>query len=189
LEDLDMPNGCSRVTRKGGVTDVISWQTGTARLLPRYLKGRTSGPLFLTERRTRVELPPVDIDQASGSAQFGYQQAELLFKEASGGATLHRLRHGVPTIHSRKQRHSQFRYPQITIKIRMAKLIPPLASSNGMAPVKEFLAIWETTQDSVTRFGTLPAMGDRVSSGCRDSAPQEIIGLSCWPLIQMTQCP
>ena len=75
----------------------IVWQTGTARLLPRLLKGRKTGPVFLTDRRARVELPPGDIDQASGRARLSYRQAEDLFKAASGGATLHQLRHSALT--------------------------------------------------------------------------------------------
>ena len=97
VEDLDMPNRKAKVRRKGGAIDVIVWQTGTARLLPRLLKGRKSGPVFLTDRRARVQLPPGDIDQASGRARLSYRQAEDLFKEASGGATLHQLRHSALT--------------------------------------------------------------------------------------------
>jgi integrase len=69
VEDLDMPNRRSKVVRKGGAIDIIVWQTGTARLLPRMLKGRRSGPVFLTDRKARVQLPPGDIDQASGRAR------------------------------------------------------------------------------------------------------------------------
>jgi integrase len=97
VEDLDLPNRRAKVRRKGGAVDIIVWQTGTARLLPRLIKGRTSGPLFLTGRRARVELPPGDIDQASGRARLSYQQAEALFTAASGGATLHQLRHSALT--------------------------------------------------------------------------------------------
>ena len=97
VEDLDLPNRRAKVRRKGGAIDVIVWQTGTARLLPRLLKGRKSGPLFLTDRRARVELPPGDIDPASGRARLSYRQAEDLFKAASGGATLHQLRHSALT--------------------------------------------------------------------------------------------
>ncbi|MGH3233646.1 MAG: tyrosine-type recombinase/integrase, partial [Streptosporangiaceae bacterium] len=97
VEDLDLPNRKAKVRRKGGAIDVIVWQTGTARLLPRLLKGRKSGPVFLTDRRSRVELPPGDIDQASGRARLSYRQAEDLFKAASGGATLHQLRHSALT--------------------------------------------------------------------------------------------
>jgi len=97
VEDLDMPNRKSKVVRKGSAIDTVVWQTGTARLLPRLLKGRKSGPVFLTDRKARVQLPPGDIDQASGRARLSYRQAEGLFKEASGGATLHQLRHSALT--------------------------------------------------------------------------------------------
>ncbi|MFF3404578.1 hypothetical protein ACFYW6_40300 [Streptomyces sp. NPDC002659] len=40
-----------RITAKGGAIEWIHWQSGTARLLPRLIAGRTEGPLFLTERR------------------------------------------------------------------------------------------------------------------------------------------
>ncbi|MFE3261065.1 hypothetical protein ACFXPS_38875 [Nocardia sp. NPDC059091] len=53
VPDLDTVNRCAVVTRKGGAREVIAWQTGTARLLPRLLAGRTSGPLFLTDRKAR----------------------------------------------------------------------------------------------------------------------------------------
>lgn len=97
VPDLDTANRRSRVTRKGSAVDVVVWQTGTARLLPRYLKGRKTGPLFLTERRARVQLPPADIDPASGKARLSYRQAEDLFKAHSGGATLHQIRHSALT--------------------------------------------------------------------------------------------
>lgn len=38
VEDLDQRNRCARVRRNGNAVDVIVWQTGTARLLPRLLK-------------------------------------------------------------------------------------------------------------------------------------------------------
>lgn len=97
VNELDMPARRARVRRKGGATDWIVWKTGTARLLPRYLKGRTKGPLFLTERRARVELSPADIDPASGRARLSYQQAEAIFKQISGGRTLHQWRHSALT--------------------------------------------------------------------------------------------
>lgn len=97
IEDLDLPNRRARVHRKGGAVEYIFWQTATARLLPRLLKGRTSGPVFLTERRARVQLAPADIDQESGKARLSYQQAYAIFKEASGGSSLHQLRHSALT--------------------------------------------------------------------------------------------
>lgn len=96
VEDLDLVNRRARVRRKGGAADVIVWQTGTARLLPRLLKGRTSGPVFVTERRARVPLPRADLDEL-GRARLSYQRAAELFAAASGGATLHQLRHSALT--------------------------------------------------------------------------------------------
>jgi integrase/recombinase XerC/integrase/recombinase XerD len=96
VEDLDLPSRRARVRRKGGTIDVIIWQTGTARLLPRLLKGRQSGPVFITERKARVQLPAADLDP-SGRARLSYQQAAALFSKASGRATLHQLRHSALT--------------------------------------------------------------------------------------------
>jgi integrase len=86
VEDLDLPGRRARVRRKGGAAGVIVWQTGTVRLLPRLLKGRKSGPVFVTVRKARVELPAADLDPA-GRARLSYQQAAALFSKASGGAT------------------------------------------------------------------------------------------------------
>jgi integrase/recombinase XerC/integrase/recombinase XerD len=96
VPDLDRPNRSARVRRKGGAMDIIVWQTATARLLPRYLGDRTDGPLFVTERRARIELPPGDLD-SRGRARLSYDQAEAIFKAASGGKTLHQLRHSALT--------------------------------------------------------------------------------------------
>ena len=93
---LDLPSCCARVRRKGGAIDVIVWQTGTARLLPRLLQGRTAGPVFVTERKARVQLPAADLYEL-GHARLSYQQAEALFAKASGSATLHQLRHSALT--------------------------------------------------------------------------------------------
>jgi integrase/recombinase XerC/integrase/recombinase XerD len=100
--DLDLPNRRARVTRKGGAVDVITWQTGTARLLPRLIKGRKSGPLFLTDRRARVQLAAADLDPASGRARLSYRQAAAVFTAATAGQpggpwTLHQLRHSALT--------------------------------------------------------------------------------------------
>ena len=75
---------------------MIAWQTGTARLLPRLLKGRKSGPVFVTELKARVQLADADLDEA-GHARLSYQQAAGLFTAASGGKTLHQLRHSALT--------------------------------------------------------------------------------------------
>lgn len=102
IEDLDLPNRRAKVTRKGSAVDWVIWQTGTARLLPRLLKGRKSGPVFLTDRRSRVELPPSDVDPVSGKARLSYRRAAEIFEEATAGEqggpwTLHQLRHSALT--------------------------------------------------------------------------------------------
>jgi integrase/recombinase XerC/integrase/recombinase XerD len=96
-DDLDLRNRRAKVRRKGGAVDVIVWRTGTARLLPRLLAGRTSGPVFLTGRAAKVELAAGDLDAASGRARLSYRRAAELFTEASAGATLHQLRHSALT--------------------------------------------------------------------------------------------
>jgi integrase len=114
IEDLDRRNRRSKVTRKGSAVDVIVWQTGTARLLPRLLDGRTRGPVFLTGRRARVALAPADLDPVSGRARLSYRRAEEVFNEttkplahpditdphqlaSAPGWTLHQLRHSALT--------------------------------------------------------------------------------------------
>ncbi len=102
IEGLDVRNRCAKVRRKGNAVDVIVWQTDTARLLPRLLKGRMSGPVFLTDRRARVELPPGDLDPTTGRARLSYRRAAELFEQATaacpgGPWTLHQLRHSALT--------------------------------------------------------------------------------------------
>lgn len=98
VEDLDRANSRARVTRKGGAQDMIIWKSRTARLLTSYLEGRTSGPLFVTSRGAKSDglLGPGDRD-GEGRARLSYERAEELFREASGGGTLHQLRHSALT--------------------------------------------------------------------------------------------
>lgn len=49
--DVDLENRRAVVRSKGGDLELLHFQTGSARLLPRLLVGRTSGPVFLTDRR------------------------------------------------------------------------------------------------------------------------------------------
>ncbi|MBW4722451.1 tyrosine-type recombinase/integrase [Saccharothrix obliqua] len=105
IEDLDLRNRRSKVRRKGDqpddAPDVIAWHTRTARLLGRLIAGRTQGPVFLTDRaakgaaRGMVDLR--DLDEATGRGRLSYRRAEELFKAASGGWTLHDLRHSALT--------------------------------------------------------------------------------------------
>lgn len=102
VDDLDLRNRRATVRRKGGAADIIVWRTATARLLPRLLDGRKTGPVFLTQRRARIELPPIDVDPESGRARLSYRRAAETFELASeklpgGPWTLHQLRHSALT--------------------------------------------------------------------------------------------
>jgi integrase/recombinase XerC/integrase/recombinase XerD len=98
IADLDTTNRCAVVTRKGGARDVVYWQTGTARLLPRLIGGRRRGPLFVTDRRAKPSVALADVDPATQRARLSYRRAAALFTEYTrsmkrGPFTLHQLRH------------------------------------------------------------------------------------------------
>lgn len=97
VADLDRPNRRAVVRRKGDAIDEITWQTRTARLLARHLAGRARGPVFLTDRAARVQLATTDLDPDTGRARLSYRRAAELFTQASGGWTLHDLRHSALT--------------------------------------------------------------------------------------------
>lgn len=104
IEDLDLQFRRARVVSKGGAIEYVHWATGTARLLPRLLTGRTAGPVFLADRRApasgRRAPAAADICPATGRGRLSYPRAEHLFKTASAtvdpheaGWSLHQLRH------------------------------------------------------------------------------------------------
>ena len=93
VEDLDRPQRRARVVSKGGNTDLVYWADTTARLLGRYLAGRSGGPLFLTTARSRNPTSRRDLHAPTGQARLAYRTAAALFGRHSGGWTLHQLRH------------------------------------------------------------------------------------------------
>lgn len=102
VPELETINRRAVVTRKGGARDVIVWQTGTARLLPRLLVGRKTGPVFLTDRKARPSVALIDVDPATGKARLSYRRAAELFEQHTtdlpgGPFTLHQLRHSCLT--------------------------------------------------------------------------------------------
>jgi integrase len=109
VEDLDLEQRRAPVRSKGGDTEFVYWDTGTAHLLPRLLRlpdgtTRTSGPLFLASRRPVPARRPAerDICPHTGRARLGYDRARVLFKKhtataASSGLELHQLRHSAAT--------------------------------------------------------------------------------------------
>lgn len=102
--DLDAARRRARVRSKGGAIEYVHWATPTARILPRLLDGRTSGPVFLSDRRSPTSgaraRALADVDPTTGRGRLSYPRAEYLFKQASKkhdphrqGWTLHQLRH------------------------------------------------------------------------------------------------
>lgn len=99
IENIDTANREAVIIGKGGNAERIYWSSTTARLLPRLLthklQPRVSGPLFIGDRRPRSHLAPAmaDLCPVTGHARLSYRRAEELWKTASGGHTLHQLRH------------------------------------------------------------------------------------------------
>jgi integrase len=100
VEDCDLDNRRAKVTVKGGDIGWVIWGQGTARLLPRYLKGREAGPLFCSDRRPgparRAATPSRDICPETGRMRLGYDRARTLIKKHTG-LNLHTLRHSAAT--------------------------------------------------------------------------------------------
>ncbi|MGO9077453.1 MAG: hypothetical protein ACLQDY_00195 [Streptosporangiaceae bacterium] len=70
--------------RKDFVLETVYWDAGTARrLLPRLLKGRTRGPVFVTHRRSGPGkvVGPRDVCPDTGLARLSYGQARALLDE------------------------------------------------------------------------------------------------------------
>ena len=102
-----------RVISKGGSTDWVHWQTGTALLLPRLLADRREGTVFLTARRPARPVATGDRCPVTGRARLSYRRAEESFELATRplanpgapreelqeahGWTMHQLRHNLLT--------------------------------------------------------------------------------------------
>jgi integrase/recombinase XerD len=97
VEDLDLPNKRARIRSKGGDLELVHFQSGSARLLPRLLAGRRSGPVFLTDRAAPPGTPSLDVCPVTGRARLSYRRAATLFTDQTGGWTLHQLRHSAIT--------------------------------------------------------------------------------------------
>ena len=78
VEDLELDNKRVRVRSKGGDIDWLHFQTGSARLLPRLIGGRTRGPLFLADRRPVPARAPATVDRCpeTGRGRLSYRRAE-----------------------------------------------------------------------------------------------------------------
>jgi integrase len=99
VEDVDVANKRAVVISKGGDRDLLHFQTGSARLLPRLIAGRWRGPLFLAERPPVPSRAPAaeDLCLETGRARLSYRRAEELFVAATPGRSLHDLRRAALT--------------------------------------------------------------------------------------------
>jgi integrase len=120
IEDLDLPGRTCPVKAKGAkprtrargapreqyVMERVWWDAGTARLLPRLIAGRTTGPLFIGHRRPGPgkKADARDLCPDTGRARLSYGQARALLDshtcvggETGTGWDLHELRHSALT--------------------------------------------------------------------------------------------
>ena len=93
IEDLDLPRKRAVITGKGGHKEYVFWASGAARLLSRYLAGRRRGPVFLTHRRPNVIPARGDECPHTRRGRLSYERASTIYKQTTGGWTLHQLRH------------------------------------------------------------------------------------------------
>ena len=91
VEDLDLAERSATITGKGGDVQEVFWATTTARLLDRLLAGRSTGPVFVGDRRPKQQQPARDLTP-EGYGRLSYRRAEEIFT-AHTGWTLHQLRH------------------------------------------------------------------------------------------------
>jgi integrase len=97
IDDLDLPGRRAKITSKGGDTEWIHWASGTARLLPRLIRGREHGPVFLAHRQPGPSRHPArDLCPHTGRARLGYDRARILLGHYTGWS-LHQFRHSAAT--------------------------------------------------------------------------------------------
>ncbi|HTJ70858.1 MAG TPA: hypothetical protein VL551_25175 [Actinospica sp.] len=84
VSDLDLPR--RRVRRKGSdprQADRIGWRELSAELLPLLTIGRTTGPVFRTERRAAAHVAQDDRCPYSGHARLSMRRATELFRTST----------------------------------------------------------------------------------------------------------
>ncbi|MEU4341814.1 site-specific integrase [Nocardia sp. NPDC023852] len=150
VPDLDTANRRAVVIRKGGARDVVVWQTGTARLLPRMLAGHHAGPLFLSDRKAKPSVALADVDLGTGRARLSYRRAAELFDEATaavagGPFTLHQLRHSALT-------HAAEDGASTPMLMKMSGHVSVRSLGKYVRPSAEALARWCAETDPAARL-------------------------------------
>ncbi len=95
VDHLDLPRRRAVVIGQDARAELVGWETKTARLLPRLLRRRRHGPVFLAAIAPAPARQPTlaDLDPDTGRARLSYRRAAEVFQDAAGGWTLHQLRH------------------------------------------------------------------------------------------------
>lgn len=94
IPDMDMEGHFAKLRIKGGDTRYIGWAPPAGELLDQYINGRTEGPLFLGEVQpwNWRDRPPED--KGPGDLyRLTAHRARIIFREQTGIARPHRLRH------------------------------------------------------------------------------------------------
>lgn len=92
---VDFRRRRAKAVIKGGNTVWVHFERTGAALLQEYIAGRSSGPLWLTNRRPHNwrSRPPGDRAPDGRHYRLSYDRAEHILKDFTGGMTLHILRH------------------------------------------------------------------------------------------------
>jgi integrase len=94
--DLDLANRRAVVTSKGGAREWVTWSTVAARLLPRLLKARREGPLFLTRAPSRVVVAAVLHQAPDGTAELSAGRGAVQGRDRVHAASASPLRADAP---------------------------------------------------------------------------------------------
>ncbi|MFD3430290.1 tyrosine-type recombinase/integrase [Nocardia fluminea] len=148
------------MTRKDGVKDVVAWQTGTARLLPRLLAGRKRGPVFLADQKAKPAVAVGDIDPSTLRGRLSYRRVLELFEQHTaeitrGPFTLHQLRHSCLT-------HVAEDGASTPMLMRMSGHTSVRSLGKYARPSAEALIRWQAQTDPAARrrrLGTRPGIG------------------------------
>ena len=128
------------------------WDAGTARLLPRLIRGRTRGPVFVTHRKPgpgkAVSLRDVCPD--TGLVRLPYGQARALLDA-------HTAVGGVPG--TGWDRH-EYRHSALTRLGEVGTSLPRLMAKSRHKKPEDVRRCFHPSADTVDKLTSLPAPGD-----------------------------
>lgn len=94
IPDVDLGGRYAALRIKGGDTRYIAWSPSTSELLEEYIGGRTYGPVFLGEVQPWNWRDKPEEDRGPGNLfRLTAHRARIVFRETTGIAGPHRIRH------------------------------------------------------------------------------------------------